>query len=116
MAPAISFGVLYYVMVGLFIVIGILNTLLCLFSCDWLSSILSVIGIFVTVWVYGFAYSVVSVGYSHSVMHGLVAFLGVAIPWAVNSFMWGALTMKLGQANAWYLFNGIILISLLCPC
>ena len=116
MTTTVTFGTLYYIMVGLFITIGILNTLFCLISGDWLSAILSGIGIFVTIWVYGFVYSVVAIGYSHSVMHGLAAFLGCAIPWAINSLLWGTFTMRAGQAPVWYMFNGFILLTLLCPC
>lgn len=115
-APVIEIGLLGRIVVWEIIITGIVNTILCLCTGDWFSAIFSVIGIYMSVWFYEFVYTAIAVGYSHSTMHGIVCFLGFGIPWMINSFLWGAASMKMGQAVLWNYFNGFLLITLICPC
>lgn len=116
MTPVIEIGVLGNIIIGLLIIVGIVNTILCLATKDWFSAIFSVIGIFASVWFYKFTYTCIAQGYTHSSIAGLICWAGFAIPWMINSMIWGALSMKLGQAVIWNGFNAFLLITLLCPC
>lgn len=115
-APVIEIGVLGNVVIWALIIMGIINTIICLATCDWFSAIFSVIAIFASVWFYTFTYKCIAAGYTHSTMHGLVCWAGFAIPWMINSMLWGALSMKLGQAVLWNYFNVFLLATLICPC
>ena len=115
-APVIEIGLLGNIIIWSLIIMGILNTILCLTTCDWSSAIFSVIGIFASVWFYKLAYTCIANGYTYSTVAGLVCWAGFAIPWMLNSMVWGALSMKMGQAVLWNYFNAFLVITLLCPC
>ena len=116
MAPAIEIGVLGNIVIWILIIMGIINTILCLATCDWFSAIFSVLGIFVSVWLYTVVYKIVANGYNYGFFQGFICWLGWSIGWMINSMLWGALSMKQGQAQAWNCFNVILLMTLICPC
>ena len=116
MAPAIEIGVLGNIIIWVLIIMGIINTILCLATCDWLSAIFSVLGIFTSVWFYKVVYTSIANRYNYDTVAGLICWIGVAIPWMLNSLLWGALSMRLGQSVIWNGFNAFLLITLLCPC
>lgn len=115
-APVIEIGVLGNIIIWALIIMGIVNTILCLVTCDWFSAIFSVIGIFASVWFYTVVYKIIANGYNYGTVQGLICWAGFAIPWMLNSMLWGALSMRLGQSVIWNGFNAFLLITLLCPC
>lgn len=115
-APVIEIGVLGNIVIWLLIIMGIINTILCLATCDWFSAIFSVLGIFTSVWFYKVVYTCIAQGYNYGTITGLTAWAGFSFAWMLNSLLWGALSMKLGQAVIWNCFNAFLVITLLCPC
>ena len=116
MSPAIEIGVIGHIVIWSLIIVGILNTILCLATGDWLSAIFSVLGIFASVWFYTVVYKIIANGYSYGFVQGFVCWIAWAFAWMINSVIWGALSMKQGQAQAWNCFNVILLATLMVPC
>ena len=115
-APVIEIGVLGHIVIWSLIIVGILNTIFCLTTGDWFSAIFSVIGIYPSVWFYIVVYKIIANGYNYGFVQGFVCWIAWAFAWMINSVIWGALSMKQGQATAWYYFNVILLATLMVPC
>ena len=102
-----------YVMIGIIIAVGVINTLICLVSKDIVSAVLSLIAIYPLCWCYRVLFGIIEIcGKGNSVL-GLITFLFIAVLYTAISLSYAAMTMKAGQIKPYMVFIVIQIFGLI---
>ncbi|MBQ9337795.1 MAG: hypothetical protein IJS14_10935 [Lentisphaeria bacterium] len=99
-------------MIGLIIVVGIINTLICLGTGDVVSTVLSGISIYPLCWCYSFLFKAVALPSNNYVLQ-LLTFAVIAVAYSGISFAYAAFTMKAGQIKPFMLIVLFQIIGLM---
>lgn len=102
-----------YVMIGIIIAVGVINTLICLASKDIGATVWSVISIYPLCWCYRVLFGIIEItGKGNSVL-GLLTFLYIAVLYTGISLSYAAMTMKAGQIKPYMFFIFIQICGLM---
>ena len=101
-----------YVMIGLIIVVGVINTVICLATKDIVSAIFSVAAIYPLCWCYSFLFKAIAIP-SNNYLIKLILFAFIAAAYAGISLFYAALTMRAGQIKPFMLVVIIQIMGLM---
>ena len=102
-----------YVMIGIIIAVGIINSLICLVSMDIWSTIWSLISIYPLCWCYRVLFGIIAVSGRGNFVLGLITFLFIAVLYTGISLFYAAMTMKAGQIKPYMFFIVIQIFGLI---
>ena len=95
-------------MLGIIVVVGIINTIICIIDKKYGDAFLAIIAIYPLCWCYTFMFKAISA--MNGGMFGFITFIAIAIPYFGISLLYALLTMKQEQIQPYLI---VVLIQIL---